>query len=126
MGGSLAEGIELPDTGLQGVVIIGTGMPPPDQARDWQRRYWQQRTGQGFAYAYQLPGIQRIIQSAGRIQRRDSDRGVVVLLEERFFQRHVREPFPEHWRPIDCATPDVLGEKLARFWRPSQPDQRMT
>ena len=112
MGGLFSEGIDLPGTALDGVIIVGVGLPQVGLRQEALRAYWQERSGQGFRYAYQLPGMQKVAQAAGRVIRTETDRGVVLLLDDRFDQRDYRELCPPSWRILHGGR-----EELEAFWR---------
>lgn len=116
LGGSFAEGIEFPPNRLRGTIIIGTGIPAPDTERELQQRYWQTTLTQGFNYAYLYPGINRVIQTAGRVIRRDTDAGFILLLEERFFKQQYNLLLPREWQLKIVAAPSQLSLALSEFW----------
>jgi Rad3-related DNA helicase len=97
-GGFFGEGVEWPGR-LQGVAVIGPCLPPPDLARELLRRRYEERFGaeEGFALAYALPGMTRVIQGAGRLIRSERDRGVVALFDRRFVAEPWRSLLPAEW-----------------------------
>lgn len=97
MGGVFAEGIDLPPGALSAVFVLGPGLPPVGLERDLLREYFEQKFGQGFRYASLIPGLTRVVQAAGRLIRRPEDRGVIVLIDERFRWREVRSLLPRDW-----------------------------
>lgn len=117
MGGVFGEGIDLVGERLIGVVIVGVGVPQIGLERDLIKDYFDAQNGSGFAYAYQIPGFTRVLQSTGRVIRTETDRGVIVLIDERFTHTRYRQLFPSHWRGAQVVA-DVaqLTEKLAYFW----------
>ncbi len=99
LGGIFAEGIDLPGDHLIGAAIIGPGLPKPDPERELEKTYWDDRMhGSGFDYAYLYPGMIRVIQSAGRLIRSETDTGELLLIDKRFAQPGYRKLFPEWWR----------------------------
>lgn len=116
-GGSYAEGLDLPDNLLQGVIIIGTCMPPPSLTRELIKQQYEQAGCNGFDFAFRFPGLNRVIQSAGRVIRNETDRGVVVLVDDRFNRPDNRNPLPAHWQPAVVPTPQDLRAPLLAFWQ---------
>ncbi len=117
MGGVFGEGIDLVGDRLIGAVVVGVGVPQVCLERDLIKEYFDRQNGAGFAYAYQYPGFNRVLQATGRVIRTETDRGVIVLMDERFTHARYRSLFPAHWRGFQVvqSTP-AIHEKLARFW----------
>ncbi len=118
MGGVFGEGIDLPGDALIGVVVVGPGLPPVSFERLAMQHYFSERHESGFAYAMVYPGLQRVIQAAGRVIRTMDDAGVIVLLGRRFAQADYIDCLPEHWyrhRAEELMSDDVAGD-LANFW----------
>jgi len=84
MGGIFGEGIDLVGERLIGTVVVGVGIPQMGLERDLIKGYFDQHNGSGFAYAYQFPGFNRVLQATGRLIRTEADRGIIVLIDERF------------------------------------------
>ena len=82
---------------LIGAVIVGTGLPQVCTDREIVRRYFEEHGMAGFDYAYLYPGMNKVLQSAGRVIRTERDRGLILLLDDRFQQRQYRETFPREW-----------------------------
>ncbi|WP_125572126.1 ATP-dependent DNA helicase [Lacticaseibacillus songhuajiangensis] len=117
LGGSFAEGIDLRGKSLLGAAIVSVGLPGLSGETDQLRDYYQARNGQGFAYAYQLPGFNNVLQAAGRVIRGAKDVGVVLLLDERFGARRYTELFPQHWQNYRVTrNTRALAETLTQFW----------
>lgn len=116
MGGIFGEGIDLPGTRLIGVVIAGVGLPQLGVERDMIRDYFDNDDA-GFEFAYQYPGMNRVLQTAGRVIRSNTDRGVVCLVDRRFTESRYRRMFPEEWRVQTATDRQALSEALAAFWR---------
>ena len=117
MGGIFAEGVDFPGQ-LDGVVIIGPGLPLFCPETELQREYFQAAYDKGFEYAYLYPGMNRVIQAAGRLIRSENDRGVIVLVGARFNQEPYRSLIPAEWyveHPSELVTTD-LEDTLSRFW----------
>ena len=117
MGGIFGEGIDLVGDRLIGAVVVGVGVPQVCLERDMIKAYFDEQNGRGFAYAYQYPGFNRVLQATGRVIRTETDRGIIVLIDERFTHGRYRHLFPTHWRGFQIIqnTREVEA-KLARFW----------
>ena len=98
LGGIFAEGIDLPGDALDGVVIVGVGLPQVNLFQETLRAYYERTFGDGFLYAYMLPGMQKVAQAVGRVIRTETDRGVALLLDDRYRQTAYKRLCPEHWR----------------------------
>ncbi|MCD7766007.1 MAG: ATP-dependent DNA helicase, partial [Lachnospiraceae bacterium] len=117
MGGIFGEGIDLRENRLIGAVIVGAGLPQVCTEREILKNFYDERGEDGFFYAYLCPGMNRVLQSAGRVIRTESDRGVILLLDERFATARYRSMFPVEWeRPGICTLKNV-GEKMELFWK---------
>ncbi len=113
LGGIFGESIDLPGEALVGVVVVGTGMPPVSDEREVIKSYFDAKKNSGFAYAYTYPGMIKVLQAVGRLIRTEEDRGVVLLLDERFLQDEAQQTFPEEWRDIQTCTIKTLPNLLA-------------
>jgi DNA excision repair protein ERCC-2 len=117
MGGIFGEGIDLVGDRLIGVVVVGVGVPQVCLENDLIKDYFDQQNGQGFAYAYQYPGFNRVLQATGRVIRTETDRGIIVLMGKRFTQARYRRLFPIHWRGVQIVENEgEIKEKLEHFW----------
>lgn len=116
MGGIFSEGIDLRDSRLIGTVIVGTGLPMVCTENELFREYFDKEKGAGFSYAYQYPGMNKVLQAAGRVIRTTSDVGAILLLDDRFLQSSYQRLFPREWFPYDTVTLDSLPEHLSHFW----------
>lgn len=117
LGGIFSEGIDLKEDLLIGVLIVGTGLPQICNQREILKEYYQEENGQGFDYAYQYPGMNKVLQAAGRVIRTASDRGIIGLLDERFLRSDYRQLFPREWSQYEVHTLDSLPEALEAFWK---------
>ncbi|MCD7715625.1 MAG: ATP-dependent DNA helicase [Lachnospiraceae bacterium] len=117
MGGIFGEGIDLREDRLIGAVIVGAGLPQVCTEREILKRFYDERGEDGFFYAYLCPGMNRVLQSAGRVIRTESDRGVILLLDERFAAARYRSMFPVEWEHPGICTLKNVGEKMEKFWR---------
>lgn len=116
MGGIFSEGIDLTEDRLIGAVIIGTGLPQVCNDREILKQYFDSRHMKGFDYAYLYPGMNKVLQSAGRVIRTEKDRGVIILLDERFMGRQYREIFPREWEGYQVCRIENIGTKIEAFW----------
>ena len=118
LGGSFSEGVDLPGNSLIGVIILGVGIPGMSSLRNIMAEHYNlDREGEGYAYAYTYPGMNRVLQAAGRVIRRPEDKGVVVLLDDRFAAPPYTSLYPEHWKNmVAVGDPASLNDHLRRFW----------
>ena len=116
LGGIFSEGIDLKEDLLIGVLIVGTGLPQICTQREILKEYYQEENGQGFDYAYQYPGMNKVLQAAGRVIRTASDRGIIGLLDERFLRNDYRQLFPREWSRYEVHTLESLPGALENFW----------
>lgn len=115
LGGLFAEGVDYAGPALDGVIIVGSGMPQPTQRQQMMRQHYDSMGVDGFAFAYRFPGMTRVIQTAGRLIRSATDRGILLLLDPRFSRSDFRELMPTHWQLLSCnSSEDVLRE--IRSW----------
>jgi DNA excision repair protein ERCC-2 len=117
-GGIFAEGVDYPGNMLIGAIVVGPGLPRVDTEQELIRAYYEEKYGSGFAYAYLYPGMTRVIQSAGRVIRSETDVGIVALLDKRFTYTNYAALFPPHWythSPRELVTRDYQ-QVLQRFW----------
>ncbi|MGN0332578.1 MAG: ATP-dependent DNA helicase, partial [Lachnospiraceae bacterium] len=117
MGGIFSEGIDLAEDKLIGAAIVGTGLPQVCRERELLREYFDAKGLRGFDYAYLYPGMNKVLQSAGRVIRTDEDRGVILLLDERFSDNRYRETFPREWKDIAFCNLENTLQKIQKFWR---------
>jgi len=117
MGGIFGEGIDLVGERLIGAIVVGVGVPQVCLENDLIKEYFDHQNGAGFAYAYQYPGFNRVLQATGRLIRTETDRGIIVLIDERFTQARYRHLFPAHWRGFEVVQDtSEIEDKLKRFW----------
>ena len=105
LGGSFAEGVDLPGRRLVGAFVATLGLPPPNAVNEALRSRMETDFGAGYAYTYLYPGIQRVVQAAGRVIRTEQDRGVVYLLDDRFARTEVRRLLPRWWSVEPAVLP---------------------
>lgn len=117
LGGSFSEGVDLPGKRLIGTVIVGTGLPGISNERNILRDHYEVTRERGYDYAYVYPGMNRVLQAAGRVIRREDDRGVVVLVDDRYADPRTQSLFPDHWNDIEYAgNASELAEIVQEFW----------
>lgn len=116
MGGIFSEGIDLVEDKLIGAAIIGTGLPQVCRERELLKAYFDGKGYRGFDYAYLYPGMNKVLQSAGRVIRTDTDRGVILLLDERFGDVRYREIFPREWKTAWYCSLRNVKEQMHTFW----------
>ncbi len=117
MGGIFGEGIDLVGERLSGAVVVGVGLPGISLEKELIKDYFSHTYNAGFEYAYQYPGINRVFQAAGRVIRTEKDRGVVLLIDQRYATHRYRSLFPVEWEPIRVRDQEQLAERLQKFWR---------
>ncbi len=117
MGGIFGEGIDLKSDRLIGAVIVGTGLPMVCTENELFKEYFDEQKGDGFNYAYLYPGMNKVLQAAGRVIRTDKDTGAILLLDERFLQKSYQELFPREWYPYEIVNQTSIGYYLNRFWK---------
>jgi len=117
LGGGFSEGVDLPGSRLIGAIVFGVGLPGLSDERNMIRDYVDPDGTSGYDYAYTYPGMNRVLQAAGRVIRRDDDRGVVILADDRYADPKYRKLFPEHWKSVQYAgNSKSLAEIVRRFW----------
>jgi Rad3-related DNA helicase len=116
LGGVFSEGIDLKSDRLIGTIIVGVGLPQICLERDIIRDYFQQTKSCGYEYAYLYPGMNKVMQAAGRVIRSEQDRGVILLIDERYNNQQYRNLFPVEWFPHNRVFIHTLGDYLKRFW----------
>ena len=118
LGGMFAEGIDFKGEALIGVMIVGVGLPQINAESDLLRDYFEQAYGKGYAYAYQYPGMNKVLQAAGRLIRDRSDYGFILFMDDRYLSAQYRPLFPLHMRHYECIDNEVqLKETLHQFWK---------
>ncbi len=115
-GGIFSEGIDLRDERLIGAVIVGTSLPMVSFERGILKDYFDELELNGFDYAYRYPGMNKVLQAAGRVIRTEDDIGIVALLDERFLERGYRKLFPREWDDIKEINLASAREEVTEFW----------
>ena len=116
MGGIFSEGIDLKQDSLIGVIIVGTGLPLVCTEREILKKYFDEQDGNGFDYAYRYPGMNKVLQAAGRVIRTSEDIGIVALLDERFLQNSYLRLFPREWSEFKVVREESIGKEVEKFW----------
>ena len=98
LGGAFAEGIDLPGDRLIGAFVATLGLPQVNRINDEIQQRMETRFGAGYAYTYLYPGLQKVVQAAGRVIRTTADRGVLYLIDDRFVETRVRRLLPGWWK----------------------------
>jgi DNA excision repair protein ERCC-2 len=117
-GGSLAEGLDYAGEMVIGAFVVGPPLPTYDLERELMRKYYQKQYGAGFAYAYTIPAMAKAVQAAGRVIRSETDRGLIVLLDERFVQESYSRSLPRDWfdRDVTELVSTAILQDVAEFW----------
>ncbi len=117
MGGIFGEGIDLVGERLVGAIVVGVGLPQIGLERDLIKGYYDDHESAGFAYAYTYPGMNRVLQAAGRVIRSDVDRGLLLLIDKRFSREDYRELYLPSWgTPKQTRNVEEIGEAVDAFW----------
>ncbi len=116
MGGIFGEGIDLVGDRLVGAVVVGVGLPGISLERELIKEYFTNTLNAGFEYAYLYPGINRVLQAAGRVIRTEKDRGVVLLIDQRYARFQYKSLLREEWDPVRVHDPRQLADGLREFW----------
>ncbi len=119
MGGIFSEGIDLTEDKLIGAAIVGTGLPQVCRERELLKTFFDAQKLWGFDYAYLYPGMNKVLQSAGRVIRTDEDRGIVLLLDERFQDIQYQKVFPREWKDFELCNISNLSNRIEDFWKNS-------
>lgn len=123
MGGIFSEGIDLKAERLIGAIVVGPGLPQVCRERELLKNFYDARGEDGFFYAYLCPGMNKVLQSAGRVIRTEADEGVILLLDERFAAARYRNLFPAEWQAPQTCTLQTVQGCLAKFWSERQTER---
>jgi DNA excision repair protein ERCC-2 len=117
LGGSFSEGIDYIGEKLYGVMVVGVGMPQYNKSNEILRAYFDDQFGEGFDYAYTYPGMNKVIQAAGRVIRTRLDKGIVILFDDRYSHQKYRKLFPNNWtNAVTVRISSHLKKKINHFW----------
>ena len=109
-------GDSYPGDACVGVAIVGPCLPPPDPWRDALSQYWQRNGEDGEKIAYIVPAMQRVVQAAGRLIRSEDDRGVVLLMDNRYLQSRFIDALPESWQEYLRSSRADWQTAVRNFW----------
>ena len=123
MGGIFSEGIDLKHDSLIGTLIVGTGLPMVCNERELLKACYDEQELNGFDYAYRFPGMNKVLQAAGRVIRTAEDIGIVVLLDERFLTNSYKKMFPREWKHFEVCSLENIEDKVSEFWELHNPQE---
>lgn len=116
LGGIFSEGIDLVGERLIGVIVVGTGIPKVCQERELLKQHYEEKGYNGFDYAYRYPAMNKVLQAAGRVIRTAEDKGIILLLDDRFLQMKYQQLFPKEWTRYQRVTVGTVQQCLGQFW----------
>ncbi len=116
LGGIFSEGIDLKKDSLIGAVIVGTGLPQVCNEREILKKFFDSQGDNGFDFAYRYPGMNKVLQAAGRVIRTVEDVGIVALLDERFLTASYKRMYPREWEEYEQVSLERIGRRIERFW----------
>ncbi len=117
MGGIFSEGIDLTNDRLIGAIVVGTGLPQISNEREILKDYYDEVSGNGFDYAFRFPGINKVLQAAGRVIRTTEDHGIILLLDERFLQSDYNPLYPREWSTRKICNVNTIEQEVLNFWK---------
>ena len=118
LGGIYSEGVDFAGESLIGAIIVGIGIPQLSYEREAIAAYYQDKLDEGKEFAYIYPGINKVLQAAGRVIRSEDDRGVIVLIDDRFDDPLYKKVMPRLWSGMQfIGDPKALRERLDGFWK---------
>lgn len=123
LGGVFSEGIDLTGEKLVGAVLVGTGLPMVCQERELLKNYYEEQGEDGFAFAYLYPGMNKVLQAAGRVIRTAGDEGIILLLDDRFLQGYYQQMFPREWNHFQVVNRFNVKQTLMEFWESRKKDE---
>lgn len=122
LGGIFSEGIDLPGKSLIGAIIVGVGLPQICPEVDVIKDYFQDKNNNGYGYAYQYPGMNKVLQAAGRVIRTETDQGIVLLIDDRYTSESYQKILPREWYHYRLISrPKEIKDILYDFWNQKQP-----
>jgi len=117
-GGMLSEGVDYPGDMVIGAFVVGPPLPNYDLEREQMREYYERKYGTGFDYAYAIPAMAKSVQAAGRVIRSEKDRGLIVLMDNRFVQPDYTRSMPADW--FESTANELVSESIVKdiseFW----------
>ncbi len=118
LGGSFSEGVDLPGNKLIGTVVVGVGLPGISNENNIIKEYYDIKSECGYDYAYTFPGMNNVLQAAGRVIRRDTDKGIVILIDDRYADPKYKMLFPPQWSHLlYMGDPQSLAKAVGDFWQ---------
>lgn len=117
IGGAFSEGIDLREESLIGVIIVGTGLPMICRQRNILKEYFDGMGKDGFSYAYLYPGMNKVLQAAGRVIRTASDKGIIELLDNRLLRSEYQSLYPKEWKQVYTVSQSRIKNILLEFWK---------
>ncbi|MBO4462507.1 MAG: ATP-dependent DNA helicase [Lachnospiraceae bacterium] len=117
LGGVFSEGIDLTGDRLIGAIIVGTGFPKTSHEREILKKYYDDNGKSGFDYSYRFPGLNKVLQAGGRVIRTAEDKGVILLLDERFLQADNKALLPKEWENYETVTVENVSDKIRTFYQ---------
>ena len=102
---------------LIGTIIVGTGLPQISNEKQILKEYYDDCGENGFDYAFRYPGINKVLQAAGRVIRTAEDYGVIILLDERFLQRNYEALYPREWNDRKICSINNVEKLVTDFWK---------
>lgn len=116
MGGIFSEGIDLTNDKLIGAIVVGTGLPQISNEREILKNHFDEVSGNGFDYAFRYPGMNKVLQAAGRVIRTTEDCGVILLLDDRFLQSDYQGLYPREWTQRSICNIHTIEDTVEEFW----------
>ena len=124
MGGVFSEGIDFLGDALSGVIIVGVGLPMVCDENNILKDHFDKEYGKGFEYAYMYPGFTKVIQAVGRVIRSNNDKGVAILMDERFSYSQYLALMPSHWQNKKIITNTYqLKKELVQFYNKNKEEE---
>lgn len=123
LGGAFSEGIDLTGDRLIGTIMVGTGLPQVSAERNLLKQYYEDAGEDGFAYAYLYPGMNKVLQAAGRVIRTTEDEGVILLLDDRFLKPYYQAMFPREWTHYQVVNRYNSKAAMLHFWKGREKDE---
>lgn len=118
LGGAFSEGIDLMGDRLIGAIVIGVGLPTISFERDLIKKYYDEKSGDGYLNSYVNPGMNRVMQAVGRVIRSENDRGMILLIDDRYLQKTYRDLFKNEWSHYEVVMDNVeMQEMMQNFWK---------
>lgn len=121
LGGIYGEAVDYTGDKLIGTIVVGTGLPSLSLEQKLIEQDYSRQGLNGFDYASRYPGMTRVLQTAGRVIRSETDKGVVVLVDQRLNEPFYQTLFPSHWQVARCDEITQLQQSLTQFWASHSP-----